>query len=196
MDLLQKDLEQDFRYSDDEVIDSLTVCMEELRRKKLDVPTAPDDELPKKPFGLMYKPTVGHLRRINDNSVLTGRFSQSFSVDDRPVNNRIRPSDRQSISPTSLPPSSPEKRMGDYRYVTNVKVGSPPRAPIRSTVETTEPTTIEYVFPLKTPTIPDERAASVELTSLKDGMHSPTRQERINSPVFTTNGGKTVIRIE
>ena len=68
VDLLQKELELDFGHSDDEVIEELSKCMEELRRDKLDLPVV-EAELPTKPFGLLYHPTVGQVRRFVDSSV-------------------------------------------------------------------------------------------------------------------------------
>lgn len=53
INFLQVDLEQDFGYDDDEVIEALFKSIKELKRQKLDRPEAEPsvDELPSKPFG-------------------------------------------------------------------------------------------------------------------------------------------------
>lgn len=53
INFLQVDLEKDFGYDDDEVIDALFKSIKELRRQKLDRPSVEPsiDELPSKPFG-------------------------------------------------------------------------------------------------------------------------------------------------
>ncbi|GAV07756.1 hypothetical protein RvY_17562 [Ramazzottius varieornatus] len=83
VDLLQRNLELDFGYPDDEVVKRLGECMDELRRSKLDLPTSADNELPTKPFGLLYNPTVKQMRDFVDtrplSAVANGRTSQSSS---------------------------------------------------------------------------------------------------------------------
>ncbi|XP_052809008.1 USP6 N-terminal-like protein [Mya arenaria] len=55
----QSELEADFGYDDDTVIDQLTIAMEELRKAKMDVPPKPTaNELPTLPFGLEIQPSV------------------------------------------------------------------------------------------------------------------------------------------
>ena len=60
LNFLQLELSRDFGYSDDQVIESLQVCIDELRRAKLLLPPRPadDSEQPKKPFGLFVPPSV------------------------------------------------------------------------------------------------------------------------------------------
>ena len=57
---LQFELEKNFGASDDDVIESLRVCEDELRRAKLLSPKPPADdrEAPHKPFGLFVPPSV------------------------------------------------------------------------------------------------------------------------------------------
>ncbi|WAR07467.1 US6NL-like protein [Mya arenaria] len=55
----RSELEADFGYDDDTVIDQLTIAMEELRKAKMDVPPKPTaNELPTLPFGLEIQPSV------------------------------------------------------------------------------------------------------------------------------------------
>ena len=55
----QSDLENDFVYDDDTVIDQLQVSMEELRKAKMEIPPKPkENELPKLPFGLEIQPSI------------------------------------------------------------------------------------------------------------------------------------------
>ena len=63
MNFFQGSLEKDFGYSDDQVIESLRNCMEELRRARLDLPPAPtdDSEFPSKPFGVFVTPTIDQI---------------------------------------------------------------------------------------------------------------------------------------
>ncbi|OQV20514.1 USP6 N-terminal-like protein [Hypsibius exemplaris] len=88
IDLLQRELELDFRFHDDEVIDKLSECMEELRRQKLDLPVNVENEMPTKPFGLLYHPTVGQVRRFVDSSSMVERNSTS-SADDNASSSRL-----------------------------------------------------------------------------------------------------------
>ena len=54
INFLQVDLEKDFGYDDDEVIEALFNSMKELKNRKLDRPADEPsaDELPSKPFGI------------------------------------------------------------------------------------------------------------------------------------------------
>ncbi|KAK2160400.1 hypothetical protein LSH36_134g04011 [Paralvinella palmiformis] len=62
INFFQSDLEKDFMYSDDQVIDSLQLAMDELKKAKMDTPPKGDvNELPTKPFGLFVPPTVEQL---------------------------------------------------------------------------------------------------------------------------------------
>ena len=55
----QSELEADFNYDDDTVIDQLQVSLEELRKAKMDLPPKPkDNELPTLPFGLEIQPSI------------------------------------------------------------------------------------------------------------------------------------------
>ncbi|KAL5010531.1 hypothetical protein ScPMuIL_012836 [Solemya velum] len=67
----QSELEKDFGYDDDTVIDQLQVCMEELRKAKMDVPPKPKkNELPTLPFGLEIEPSIEQIigkRKIDTN---------------------------------------------------------------------------------------------------------------------------------
>ncbi|XP_053397365.1 USP6 N-terminal-like protein [Mercenaria mercenaria] len=55
----QSDLEADFKYDDDTVIDQLQIALEELRKAKLDLPQKSTvNELPTLPFGLEIQPSV------------------------------------------------------------------------------------------------------------------------------------------
>ena len=63
VEVLQKSLEKDFGYNDDQVIEALQSSMEELRKAKMHVPPKPKEneilkELPTKPFGLFVPPSV------------------------------------------------------------------------------------------------------------------------------------------
>jgi len=70
MTFFQGGLEKDFGHSDDQVIDSLRECMEDLRRAGLDLPPPPmdDGERPMKPFGVFVPPTIDQM--IGRRSVL------------------------------------------------------------------------------------------------------------------------------
>lgn len=58
----QTDLEADFGYDDDTVIDQLQVAMEELKKAKMDVPPpGTANEMPTLPFGLEIQPSVHEL---------------------------------------------------------------------------------------------------------------------------------------
>lgn len=67
----QSELEKDFGYDDDTVIDQLQVCMEELRKAKMDIPPKPKkNELPTLPFGLEIEPSIEQIigkRKIDTN---------------------------------------------------------------------------------------------------------------------------------
>ena len=56
----QNSLPVNFIYDDDQVVESLQSCMEELKKSKLDTPPPndKDNELPQKPFGLFVPPSV------------------------------------------------------------------------------------------------------------------------------------------
>ena len=55
----QTDLEADFIYDDDTVIDQLQVSLEELRKAKMELPPKPKtNELPTLPFGLEIQPSI------------------------------------------------------------------------------------------------------------------------------------------
>jgi hypothetical protein len=56
---LQVRLEKDYGFEDDEAMTNLEKCMDELRKSKLDTPgTAPNHELPQKPFGMFTAPSL------------------------------------------------------------------------------------------------------------------------------------------
>jgi len=60
----QGDLEKDFGFEDDHVIESLYDSMEELKRSKFDLPPPPSpdaNERPTKPFGVFVTPTINQL---------------------------------------------------------------------------------------------------------------------------------------
>ena len=98
---LQSDLEKNFRYTDDQVIDSLQLAMDELKRAKLDLPEKGDvNELPTKPFGLFVPPSMDQFlgRRTTtttDTDVLGG---------DRLTTRESRPQIPADGGPESLPP--------------------------------------------------------------------------------------------
>lgn len=59
LSFFQTDLEADFNYDDDTVVDQLQVSMEELRKAKMDLPPKPkENELPTLPFGLEIQPSI------------------------------------------------------------------------------------------------------------------------------------------
>lgn len=82
MAFFQTRLEKNFGYEDDQVVDSLTSCMNELRRMKLLLPPPATDasEHPAKPFGLFVPPSVEQAigRKILETErerVISGRRS-------------------------------------------------------------------------------------------------------------------------
>ena len=59
LSFFQSDLEADFNYDDDTVVDQLQVSMDELRKAKMDIPPkAKENELPTLPFGLEIQPSI------------------------------------------------------------------------------------------------------------------------------------------
>lgn len=67
----QSELEKDFGYEDDAVIDQVQVSLEELRKAKMDVPPKPKtNEEPTLPFGLEIEPSIEQiLKGIHPESV-------------------------------------------------------------------------------------------------------------------------------
>lgn len=79
MDVLQSQLETNFGFSDDEVIDSLRSCMEELRRSKVALP-APSNiqaELMKEPFGEILKTPISVLKQRRERSMSRNETTQA-----------------------------------------------------------------------------------------------------------------------
>lgn len=67
IEFLQIHLERDFGYHDDAAIEALQVSLEELKRYRLDHPgKATQEELPRRPFGLIIEPAIKS--RLENNS--------------------------------------------------------------------------------------------------------------------------------
>lgn len=74
----QTDLENDFNYDDDTVIDQLQVSLEELRKAKMDIPPkATVNELPTLPFGLEIQPSVRELIARQPNETFDEHFRKN-----------------------------------------------------------------------------------------------------------------------
>ena len=59
VEFLQIRLARDFGYSDNDAIENVEKCMEELRRMKLELTRQiPNNELPQKPFGIFVPPST------------------------------------------------------------------------------------------------------------------------------------------
>lgn len=77
----QTRLERNFGYEDDQVVESLTTCMTELRRLKLHLPPPATDasEHPTKPFGLFVPPgieqAIGRKMLETEREMISGRRS-------------------------------------------------------------------------------------------------------------------------
>ena len=201
VDLLKKEFEQDFRFSDDEVIENLKICMEDLRRKKLDVPTAPENELPTKPFGLMNDHVILNDQRSPsaDNEFANGKMSNTITQQSVAHNLPKSPSRRLSpvqstydnvegsrsnrIHPTEQSPVRREVRLGEHRYVTRIQVqAESPSHRAHTPPKTPQIVTREYIVGL---------SPSYTCTN-------PSGQtfQRVVSPVPSTNGEPTVIMVE
>ncbi|XP_046353956.1 USP6 N-terminal-like protein isoform X2 [Haliotis rufescens] len=62
LSFFQSNLEKDFSYDDDVVVEQLQICMEELRKARMDVPPkAKNNESPTLPFGLDIEPSIDQL---------------------------------------------------------------------------------------------------------------------------------------
>lgn len=81
MAFFQTRLEKNFGYEDDQLVESLVSCMNELRRLKLLLPPAATDasEHPTKPFGLFVPPSVekaiGRKMLETEREIISGRRS-------------------------------------------------------------------------------------------------------------------------
>jgi hypothetical protein len=78
MNFFQGGLEKDFGYGDDQVIESLHDCMEELRRAGMDLPPPPadDSERPSKPFGVFVPPTIEQMIGRRSTMIADGETPQ------------------------------------------------------------------------------------------------------------------------
>jgi hypothetical protein len=78
MTFFQGGLEKDFGYGDDQVIESLHDCMEELRRAGMDLPPPPtdDSERPLKPFGVFVPPTIEQMIGRRSTMIADGETQQ------------------------------------------------------------------------------------------------------------------------
>lgn len=91
MMFLQYNVQQDFLYTDDDVIASLQACMTQLSKLGLDLAPEPADsaELPTKPFGLFVPPSVEQIigRRTleTEGELLGGRRRVSIPPDGGPA---------------------------------------------------------------------------------------------------------------
>ena len=99
----QGSLVDDFGYSDDQVVDSLQLVMEELRRAKMDLPPKGDDsiEKPTKPFGILTPPSVEQF--YNSITVETTDQSGTTGDDRRKSMLLIRPSIPPDGGPVKVP---------------------------------------------------------------------------------------------
>lgn len=78
LQFFQSELEADFHYDDDTVIDQLQVTMEELRKAKMDVPPKPtQNELPALPFGLEIQPSIRELIAKNKDETFDEHFRKN-----------------------------------------------------------------------------------------------------------------------
>ena len=116
LEFLQSKLRQNFEFSDDEAIENLKRCMEELKRYGLDHPgPCPENETAQKPFGLVKTPSVERLigRRKKDLStaeqltqeVLTKRYEKAdmnSTSDYHSTNGKIIKGSMVSIGKTSF----------------------------------------------------------------------------------------------
>ncbi|XP_039285973.1 USP6 N-terminal-like protein [Nilaparvata lugens] len=86
LQFLQVRLEKKFDFDEDHTIDSLQKCMDELKKAKLDYPgPAPQNELPRQPFGTFKEPAfeqkVGHRSSEFSNAERSTRDSVSMRRD-------------------------------------------------------------------------------------------------------------------
>ncbi|XP_052241020.1 USP6 N-terminal-like protein isoform X2 [Dreissena polymorpha] len=74
----QTDLEADFGYDDDTVMDQLQVAMEELKKAKMDVPPpGKANELPTLPFGLEIQPSIQEIINRRKDETFDEHFRKS-----------------------------------------------------------------------------------------------------------------------
>ncbi|KAK3098232.1 hypothetical protein FSP39_017432 [Pinctada imbricata] len=77
----QTELEKDFAYDDDTVIDQLQVAMEELRKAKMEVPPppakTPNPELPTLPFGLEIEPSIEQIIKGRNPETIDDHFKRN-----------------------------------------------------------------------------------------------------------------------
>ncbi|XP_059170169.1 USP6 N-terminal-like protein isoform X2 [Physella acuta] len=76
----QSNLEKDFVYDNDAVIEQLQICMEELKKAKLAVPQKPKvNEAPTLPFGLEIQPSVEQLIGRRSEETVDEHFRKNVS---------------------------------------------------------------------------------------------------------------------
>jgi hypothetical protein len=75
---LQNQLERDFHYEDDLVVEELQKCQEELRKSNMDIPPkSKNNERPTLPFGLDIQPSVEQLIGKRGNESMDEHFRQN-----------------------------------------------------------------------------------------------------------------------
>ncbi|KAL3881409.1 hypothetical protein ACJMK2_027854 [Sinanodonta woodiana] len=78
LQFFQTELERDFGFEDDIVIDQLQLSMEELRKAKMDSPPKPkNNELPTLPFGLEIQPSVQEILAKRNDETFDEHFRKS-----------------------------------------------------------------------------------------------------------------------
>lgn len=78
LQFFQSELEKNFGYDDDTVIDQLQICMEELRKAKMDFPPHPKaNEEPTLPFGLEIEPSYEQIIKGRNPETVDEHFKRN-----------------------------------------------------------------------------------------------------------------------
>ncbi|XP_061169310.1 USP6 N-terminal-like protein isoform X2 [Saccostrea echinata] len=78
LQFFQTELEKNFGYDDDTVIDQLQICMEELRKAKMDLPPRPKvNEEPTLPFGLEIEPSIEQIIKGRHPETIDEHFKRN-----------------------------------------------------------------------------------------------------------------------
>nr|XP_022293147.1 USP6 N-terminal-like protein isoform X2 [Crassostrea virginica] len=78
LQFFQSELERNFGYDDDTVIDQLQICLEELRKAKMDFPPRPKmNEDPTLPFGLEIEPSIEQIIKGRHPETIDEHFKRN-----------------------------------------------------------------------------------------------------------------------
>ena len=121
---LQINLEKDFGYEDDHVVDKLREVINELASNRLDIPGRPSqDELPSKPFGMIPKELTAAESPAKNSS--KAGLRTGFTQKEREFSQHTIQRQMEAAAEANRTLTVPEEQDGKYMYIHSVAESHP-----------------------------------------------------------------------